>query len=203
MLPAPLLAPLPARRRRRGSTPVALVLTGLLLSGCAMTDNDASESPTTTAGEPGGPATAIPYAGLATTDEGVAAVRAVSSQIYDFIGVPGEASEPGPGVKACEGKDPDTCFQVYHPWNFKPKTGSDNDVAMKNLKEKLSTGGWTIRDSYRDNSANKNLNLVADNDTEKMSVWIIAYSKRTTPSLGIEVTSGCYKAPEGETVEHS
>jgi hypothetical protein len=168
-----------------------------------MTDNNTSKSPAGKASKSNESSSGIPSAGTATTNEGIAAVKAVSSQIYDFIGVSGNASEPGPGVKACAGKDPDTYFQVYHPWNFKPKSGSDNDVAMKNLEEKLSTDGWVIKDSYRDNSANKNLNLIADNDSKKMSVWIVAYSKRETPSIGIEVTSGCYQTPEGETIEHS
>ncbi|MFD9486244.1 hypothetical protein [Streptomyces sp. NPDC059991] len=145
----------------------------------------------------------IPLAGTASTDDAVAAVKAVSSQIYEFTGVPGKASEPGPGVKACPGRDPEKYFQVYHPWNFAPTSGADNDVAMRHLKEKLSTGGWVLKDEYRDNSPNKNLNLVADNDAKKMSVWIVAYNKNATPSIGIDVTSGCYRAPDGQTINHS
>ncbi|MEV3853718.1 hypothetical protein AB0J38_05245 [Streptomyces sp. NPDC050095] len=167
-----------------------------------MTDNDTTKSPNGDVSTSDASTSKIPDAGTATTDEVVAAVKDVSSQIYDFAGVPGTASEPGPGVKACEGKDPDKFFVVYHPWNFKPKTGTDNDVAMANFKKKLSTGGWVIKDSYRDNSANKNLNLVADNDSKKLSIWIVAYSARATPSIGIEVTSGCYQVPEGQTVDH-
>ncbi len=199
MLRAPLrISP----RRRLGSASLTLVLTGLLLSGCGMTNDDTTKPPATSAGTPGETGSGIPDAGTATVDEAVASVKAVSSQIYDFTGVPGKASEAGPGVKACSGKDPETHFQVYHPWNFEPDSGTDNDVAMKNLKEKLSTGGWVIKDSYRDNSPHRSLNLIADNDSRKMSVWIVAYSKRATPSLGIEVISGCYRAPEGETIKH-
>ncbi|MFK8909716.1 hypothetical protein [Streptomyces sp. YS-3] len=145
----------------------------------------------------------IPLAGTAGTDDAVAAVKAVSSQVYEFTGVPGKASEPGPGVKACPGRDPEKYFQVYHPWNFAPTSAADNDVAMKHLKEKLSTGGWVLKDEYRDNSPNKNLNLVADNDAKKMSVSIVAYSKDDVPSLAIEVVSGCYQVPEGQTIKHS
>ncbi|MEU7368024.1 hypothetical protein ACH4GZ_36445 [Streptomyces hygroscopicus] len=168
-----------------------------------MTNDGTPESPTTNTSESGDSASGIPHAGTAGTDEAVAAVKAVSSQIYDFLGVPGTASQAGPGVKACSGKDPDTYFQVYHPWNFTPESGADNDVAVENLKEKLGTGDWVIKSSYRDNSANKNLNIVADNDAKKMSVWIVGYSKRDTPSIGIEVTSGCYRVPEGQTIQHS
>jgi hypothetical protein len=167
-----------------------------------MTDSGTTNSPNGDASKSVASTSKIPDAGTASTDEAVAAVKAVSSQIYDFAGVPGEASEPGPGVKECEGKDPDTYFVVYHPWNFKPKDGTNIDVAMANLKKKLNTGGWVVKDAYHDNSPNKNLNLVADNDSKKMSVWIVAYGKRDTPSLGIEVTSGCYQVPEGQTIDH-
>lgn len=163
-----------------------------------MTDSGTTDSPSN---KPSESTSGIPFAGTATTHEAAAAVKKVSSQIYDFAGVPGKASKPGPGVRECQGKDKDTYFQAYHPWNFAPKNASDIDVAMTNLKEKLSTGGWVIKDSYRDTSANKNLNLVADNDVKKMSVWIVAYSKRATPSLGIEVTSGCYQIPDGQEIE--
>lgn len=178
-----------ARRSHVAGVPMALALTGLLLSGCGMTDDDSNSS-------------TIPDAGTASADDAVTAVKEVSSQIFDFAGVPGKASEPGPGVKECEGKDPEKYFVVYHPWNFKPKAGTDTGVAMANLKKKLNTGGWVLKDAYHDNSPNKNLNLVADNDAKKMSVWIVEYGKRDAPSLGIEVTSGCYQVPEGETVDH-
>jgi hypothetical protein len=107
-----------------------------------------------------------------------------------------------PVSRACDGKDPKKYFVVYHPWNFTPKNAEDIDVAMANLKKKLNTGGWVVKDTYRDNSPNQNLNLVADNDAKKMSVWIVAYGGRDTPSLGIEVTSGCYQVPEGHAIDH-
>ncbi|MFC9120901.1 hypothetical protein ACFTXO_14020 [Streptomyces sp. NPDC057067] len=147
-------------------------------------------------------ASGIPLGGVATTDEVVASVKEISSQIHDFAGVPGRASEPGPGVRECEGEDPATYFQVYHPWNFKPDSASDQDVALSNLKERLSTSGWVLKDSYLDNSPNKNLNLVADNDSKKASVWIVGYSKDDPPSLSIQVVAACYQVPDGQTVDH-
>ncbi|WP_247614024.1 hypothetical protein [Streptomyces tagetis] len=167
-----------------------------------MTENDST-------GSPGNPTDSteeipvnLPDAGTATTEEAVAAVKEVSSELYRFAGVPGNASEPGPGVKECEGKDPDTYFTVYHPWNLAPAKPGDIDVAMENLKKKLNSGGWVTKGLYHDNSPNKALNLVADNDAKKVSVWIVQYSEDTTPSLGINVTSGCYRVPEGHTVDH-
>ncbi|MFF8034549.1 hypothetical protein [Streptomyces sp. NPDC016626] len=167
-----------------------------------MTDNDGNDSPGGTAGTSQEPRAGLPDAGTATTEEAVAAVKEVSSELYRFAGVPGKASEPGPGVKECEGKDPDTYFTVYHPWNFAPTKPGDIDVAMENLKKRLNGGGWVTKRLYRDNSPNKALNLVADNDARKVSVWIVQYSEDAAPSLGINVMSGCYRVPAGETVDH-
>nr|WP_030856263.1 hypothetical protein [Streptomyces sp. NRRL S-37] len=197
--------PVPAPRRPGGfprTLPLALVLTGLLLSGCGMTDKDGNDSPGSTADDSQEARTGLPDAGTATTDDAVAAVKDVSSEIYRFAGVPGKASEPGPGVKECAGKDPDTYFTVYHPWNFAPSKPEDLDVTMENLKKRLDTGDWVTKKLYHDNSPNKALNLIADNDAKKVSVWIVQYSKDAKPSLGINVTSGCHQVPEGETVDH-
>lgn len=182
---------------------LALVLTGLLLSGCGMTENDSTDSPGSASdNSQEAAAGGLPDAGTATVDEAVSAVKEVSSEIYRFTGVPGKASEPGPGVSECAGKDPDMYFSVYHPWNFAPPKASDLDVAMENLKKKLNTGGWVTKRLYRDNSPNKSLNLIADNDTKKVSVWITQYAERETPSLGINVQSGCYRVPPGKTIDH-
>ncbi|MFF1690482.1 MULTISPECIES: hypothetical protein [unclassified Streptomyces] len=163
-----------------------------------MTDSDSSGSGASKSNDV---SSGVPDAGTATTEDAADTLEAVSSQIHDFAGVPGKASEAGAGVQECDGKDPKKFFRVWHPWNFAPKKASDIDVAMENLKKKLNTGGWVIKDLYHDNSPNKNLNLVADNDSKKVSVRITRYGKRETPSLGITTISGCYQVPEGETVE--
>ncbi|WP_406146523.1 hypothetical protein [Streptomyces sp. NBC_01012] len=167
-----------------------------------MADNDTTDPSSTDGGAVKETAAGPPYAGIATTSEVVAAVKNVSSQIHDFAGVPGKASEPGPGVSDCQGRDPERYYQVYHPWNFSPRVGTDNEIAMANFKKRLTGGGWVLKDSYIDNSPNKNLNLVADNDSKKVSVWIVEYSRNTVPSIGINVRSACYQVPEGQTVDH-
>ncbi|MBC7270580.1 MAG: hypothetical protein H5T76_18050 [Streptomyces sp.] len=181
---------------------LTFALTGLLLNGCGMTDSGTTGSSDKETSKPQQAGSEIPDAGTATTEEAVAAIKKVSSEIYQLAGVPGKASQPGPGVKECEGKPSDTHFLVYHPWNFAPSRPEDLDVAMENLKKKLNTGGWVTKQLYYDNSPNKALNLIADNDVKKVSVWVVQYSKDETPSLGINVTSGCYQVPEGQTVDH-
>ncbi|MFH8435128.1 hypothetical protein ACH4A3_07845 [Streptomyces sp. NPDC018007] len=163
------------------------------------TENPRSSSDGST--DSGDATSGVPFAGVATTDEAADALEAVSSQIYEYAGVPGKASEPGPGVKECEGKDPERFFRVFHPWNFQPGSTADSDLAMENLRKKLNSGDWVLKKEYRDNSRNENLNLVADNDAEKVSVWIVQYRDRAKPSLGITTTSGCYEVPEGAKVE--
>ncbi|MGW1837621.1 hypothetical protein [Streptomyces sp. BBFR2] len=163
-----------------------------------MTDSGNADSPS---GKSSGSTSGIPYAGTATTQDASIALKRVSSQIYDFAGVPGRASKPGPGVRECEGKDRDTYFQMYHPWSFAPKNTGDVGIVMENLKEKLKTDGWVIKDLYHDNSPNKALNLVADNDEKKVSVWIAERSKSKVPFLSVEVTSGCYRIPDGQEID--
>ncbi|MDQ0985485.1 hypothetical protein [Streptomyces sp. V2I9] len=166
-----------------------------------MNDTENSRSSSDGSTDSGDATSGVPYAGVATTDEAADALEAISSQIYEYAGVPGKASEPGPGVKECEGKDPDRFFRVFHPWNFQPGSAADSDLAMENLKKKLNSGDWVLKKEYRDNSRNENLNLVADNDAKKVSVWIVQYRDRAKPSLGITATSGCYEVPEGAKVE--
>ncbi|MFE9698408.1 hypothetical protein [Streptomyces sp. NPDC006270] len=166
-----------------------------------MNDSDSPSSPGGETTGSGDASSKVPYAGVATTDEAADALEAVSSKIYQYAGVPGKASEPGPGVKECEGRDPERFFRVFHPWNFQPGSAAESDRAMENLKKKLNTGDWVLKREYRDNSENQNLNLVADNDAKKVSVWIVQYRDREKPSLGITTTSGCYEVPEGAKVE--
>ncbi|MFF4951273.1 hypothetical protein [Streptomyces chattanoogensis] len=166
-----------------------------------MTDSGTTDSPSGKTRKSNKPTSRVPYAGTATTHEAAAALKKVSSQIYDFAGVPGKASKPGPGVSECQGRDKDTYFQMYHPWNFMPTKASDIDVAMENLKERLKAGGWVTKDLYHDNSPNKALNLIADNDEKKVSVWIIQMKKDKQPSFAIEVRSGCYKIPDGQEID--
>lgn len=163
---------------------VPLALT--TLTGCSMADNDDE----------------IPFAGTSTSRDAADALEKVSSGIYDLIGVKGKASDSLPGVMDCSGKDTKTYFRMFHPWSFYPTSASDLDVAMERLKTELPKHGWEIVGYGPDTSKNKNINLTADNDKQKVGVNIVKMSKNDPPKLSLHVVSGCYKVPDGEEVEY-
>jgi hypothetical protein len=73
---------------------------------------------------------------------------------------------------------------------------------MKRLKAELPKQGWKIVEYGPDISKDKNINLTADNDKKKVGVNIVQMSKNDPPKLSLNVVSGCYKVPDGQTVEH-
>ncbi|MFJ9582117.1 hypothetical protein ACIRQF_37740 [Streptomyces sp. NPDC101191] len=163
---------------------VSLVLTSL--SGCAMTDAKDSDSP--------------PFAGISTTSQATDATEKVSSELFDLIGLKGKATEPGPGVLECAGKDPEKFFTTFHSWTFTPASGRLDGV-MERLKEELPKHGWKVVDFGPDTSKNKNLRITADNDAKKHSVKITHWAKENPPQLNMMVVSGCYQVPDGEKVQ--
>lgn len=144
----------------------------------------------------------IPFAGTATTFAAADEAEKVSSEIYDLIGIKGKASETGPGVTGCSGKDEEKFFQIFHKWSFMPASAADLDGLMERLKRDLPKHGWKIVEYGRDTSMNRNVELTADNDQKKHSVYIVHRAKQNPPKLSLMVVSGCYRVPEGEKVEH-
>ncbi|MFG3011815.1 hypothetical protein ACGFZB_15380 [Streptomyces cinerochromogenes] len=169
-----------------GILAVAMTLALTTLTGCTMTDSGSD----------------IPSAGTSTSSDAADAVEAVSSGIYDLIGVKGKTSDSRATVTECSGKDPDTYFRVLHPWSFTPASPGDLDAAMQRLREALPKHGWKIVEYGPDTSKNKNMRLTADNDAEKASVHIIQMAKDNPPMLSVDVISGCYQVPDGQKVEH-
>ncbi|MFI8829012.1 hypothetical protein [Streptomyces sp. NPDC053431] len=163
---------------------VSLALT--TLTGCSMTDDNNSGD--------------LPDAGTSTTAHASDAAEKVSSEIYDLIGVKGKATEPGPGVTGCSGKDPEKYFQVFHAWTFTPASPDALDGVMERLKADLPKNGWKVVDFGRDTSKNKNVTLTADNDAKKHSVKITHWATENPPQLNMMVVSGCYQVPDGEKV---
>ncbi|MEV5384210.1 hypothetical protein [Streptomyces sp. NPDC052721] len=169
---------------------VALLLSTALttLTGCSM-------SSSTESGD-------VPSAGTSTSRDAAERIQQVSSQLYDLIKVKGKASDGGPGVQECAGKDRDTYFRIFHKWSFYPTLPADLDAAMEHLKEGLPQHGWKIVQYGPDTSQNKNLILIADNDEQKAGVHITQMKKRNPPKLSLMVVSGCYQVPDGQEVEH-
>ncbi|MGV9353075.1 hypothetical protein [Streptomyces misionensis] len=137
-----------------------------------------------------------------TSRHAAEATQALSSGIRGLIRVEGKASDSGPGVQECSGKDRDTYFRIFHKWSFYPASASDLDAAMQHLKDGMPEHGWKIVEYGPDTSRNKNLTLVADNDEQKAGVHITQMKKRNPPKLSLMVVSGCYRVPEGQKVEH-
>ncbi|MFE9368215.1 hypothetical protein ACFYM2_00290 [Streptomyces sp. NPDC006711] len=145
----------------------------------------------------------IPFAGISTTSDAADAMERVSSELYDLIGLKGRASSTQPGVMECEGKDRDTYFTIFHPWNITPAkaTAAELDGVMERLKSELPKHGWKVVEYERDTSKNRNLSLTADNDEKKVSVNLASYTKDNPPALGLMVVSGCYRIPDGKKIE--
>ena len=143
-----------------------------------------------------------PSSGTRSIDVARTETKKVSSDILVMINIKGRVSEPGPGVTRCGGgKDPERFFRMLHPWSFTPESPKGLDHVMKHLREELPKNGWKVVEYERDTSANRNLNLTADNDKKKFSVHVTYYAKDSPPKLAVRVISGCYQVPEGERVD--
>ncbi|MFE9169033.1 hypothetical protein ACFYNZ_05805 [Streptomyces kebangsaanensis] len=143
----------------------------------------------------------VPLAGTSTSMAAADEAEKVSSELYDLIGVKGKASDTGPGVTECSGRDRETYFQIFHPWTLVPASADQLDGVMERLKEDLPKHGWEIVEYGPDTSKNKNVNLTADNKKRKFSVKIVHLAKENPPSFSLTVVSGCYKIPDGEKIE--
>jgi hypothetical protein len=168
---------------------IAVPLAFTTLTGCSMTDNDNGSDK-------------VPSAGTSTSSEAADAVEAISSGIYDLIGVKGKSSDSRATVTECSGKDRNKYFRILHPWSFTPASASDLEVAMARLKTALPKHGWKIVEYGPDTSKNKNISLTADNEEKKAGVHIVQMAKDNPPMLSVDVVSGCYKVPDGQEVEH-
>ncbi len=146
----------------------------------------------------------VPFAGTRKQSDADEQTKKVSSGILDLIPVQGKVSEPGPTSTECGGgKDPHKYFRMLHTWSMTPEAKDRPKLAeaMKDLKKSLPERGWEVKSFARDSSRNRNLALVADHDKKKFSVNVTHNAKDDPPHLVVSVISGCYRVPEGETVD--
>lgn len=179
-----------------GASALLMSLALTTLTGCGMTDS--KDSGNSGNSENSGD---LPDAGTSNTQDAADEAERVSSELYDLIGVKGEASDTGPGVSECGDKDPEKYFRIFHAWTFTPASADRLDGVMERLRTELPERGWKVVEYGPDTSKNKNLSLTADNDEKKYSVKIAHFAKDESPNLNLMVVSGCYRVPDGETVD--
>lgn len=179
------------RRQRRivGLLPLTLAL-AVASTGCAKDMDDLGYTPTTLG-----------------VEEARKKTMAVSSQIFDLIGIKnGKATETGAGVSPCK-EDPDHLFSSRHPWGIDGVSDEELTQGFARLKERLPRHGWKIVQYGPNNSAAKTLELTADSEKERYSVnaelLVANDSAKDHPSatekssILVTVVSGCFRAPEG------
>lgn len=143
----------------------------------------------------------VPFAGTRTSSDAADDTEKLSSEIYDAIGIRGKASDSRPGVMDCGDKDREKYFRVFHKWSFYPAAPNELAAVMERLREQLPKQGWKVVEYGEDTSANRNLNLTADNDGKMASVNIVHRAKNNPPKLSLMVVTGCYQVPDGAKVE--
>ncbi|MEV6332704.1 hypothetical protein [Streptomyces sp. NPDC051909] len=143
----------------------------------------------------------LPSAGVSTTSDALDAAEKVSSELYDLIGLKGKATQPGPGVNECSGKDPEKYFTTFHAWTFTPASPEQLAGVMERLKAEMPKHGWKIVDFGPDTSQSKSVTITADNDARKHSVKIAHWANENPPKLNVFLVSGCYQVPEGDKVD--
>ncbi|WP_330174718.1 hypothetical protein OG875_14910 [Streptomyces sp. NBC_01498] len=187
---------------RLGASALLISLTLSTLTGCAMTDGNGKSNGTDSTGNAGSTKGSgdIPSAGTSNSEDAADRAEQVSSELFDLIGIKGKATEPGPGVSECDGKDPETYFRIFHPWSLFPASADQLDGVMERLKTELPQHGWEVVEYGPDTSKNQNLSLTADNDEKKHSVNITYMAKDERPRLSLMLVSGCYQVPDGEKV---
>ncbi|MDX3850857.1 hypothetical protein [Streptomyces sp. AK02-01A] len=134
-------------------------------------------------------------------EEARAKTKNVSSQIFDMIGIKqGKTTEPGPGVSTCD-EDSEHLFLSRHPWSIYGVSPDELTRGFQRLKETLPKHGWKIVEYGPNTSANKNLELTADSETDHYAVnaelRVTGESGKEQPLILVNVVSGCFRAPEG------
>ncbi|MBR7673596.1 hypothetical protein [Streptomyces daliensis] len=147
--------------------------------------------------------------------------RKLSSQLYELLRVKGRASEGGPGVIRCEGRNAETFYRIAHPWSLSAKSPDELKTAMAGLKEDLPRHGWKIVEEGRSSNANRTPYFMADSTRKRFTLKVTLEGRTeaapspsgegepeggvpsgdTEPLLSFHLVSDCYQVPEGEKVD--
>jgi hypothetical protein len=125
----------------------------------------------------------------------------LSSQILDMIGIKtGKVTGGGAGVSLCD-EDLGRLYRMRHPWSIYAVAPDELEAGFRRLRESLPKNGWKIVAYGHDTSANKNLQLTADSQTEPFSVnaslHITGPEGTRQPMIQVHVVSACFRAPKG------
>ncbi|MEU2716018.1 hypothetical protein [Streptomyces sp. NPDC007205] len=133
--------------------------------------------------------------------------KAVSSQMYELIGIrAGKVTEPGPSVAPCD-EDPGHIYKTVHPWSVYDVSEDELKASFQRLKEGLLGKGWKIVQYGPNKSKDKTLELTADSRSEPFSVnaelWVSSPTAghEEEPKILINVVSGCWRAPKGTDLD--
>ncbi|MEV6803750.1 hypothetical protein [Streptomyces sp. NPDC051132] len=179
---------------------VAAFAVSLVTAGCSATVDDNGHSPSAHATSGEGTGAGHPTLDV---DKARAKAKAVSSAIYDMIGIDrGRATERGPAVSLCD-EDPEHLYKTRHPWSVYDASESDLKAGFQRLREELPKKGWKIVHYGPENSEAKSLALTADSQRDRFSVHAVLMvstpgnPREKEPLLSVTVVSGCWRAPEG------
>ncbi|WP_371615660.1 hypothetical protein [Streptomyces sp. NBC_00454] len=133
--------------------------------------------------------------------------KAVSSQIYDLIGIKNAKTTPGGASVSLNSKDPDHLFMINHPWSVYGTSDEELTQGFQRLKEALPQHGWKIKAYGPNSSPAKNLELTADSQEGPFSLNVVlstavdpaknAPSASTESGIIVHVVSAYFRAPEG------
>ncbi|MES9519158.1 hypothetical protein [Streptomyces capoamus] len=179
---------------------VATLTLSLVTAGCSTTVDDNGHSPSAHGSFGGETGSAHPTLDV---DRARDKAKAVSSAIYDMIGVDrGKTTERGPSVSPCD-EDPEHLYKTRHPWSVYDVPEGDLKAGFQRLREELPKRGWKIVDYGPENSAAKSLSVTADSEKDRFSVHAVLMVSTASnpherePLLSVTVVSGCWRAPQG------
>ncbi|MEW2291951.1 hypothetical protein ABZ719_04455 [Streptomyces sp. NPDC006743] len=162
-------------------------------------DHNGSSSPTP---QSSGPATGAGHPTL-DVDQARARAKAVSSSIYEMIGMrSAKVTEPGPNIAACD-EDPDHLYKTAHPWSVYGVSEDELKAGFQRLREELPKHGWKIVQDGPEKSEARSPALTADSGKDRFSVHAVLMVSTPTnphekdPLLSVNIVSGCWRAPEG------